>query len=126
WAHVRIADQKVESPVFSVIGQRFISSVNDCAIELHPLINVVHDVIRSLADLEINRLFACGNFEIESERIRLPNPARAGENLASGQESEQSAERRRSELRLASHQIILVATESGPGVMIDVVLDKRD
>ena len=36
------------------------------------------------------------------------------------------AEDRRSELRLAFHQIILVATEGGAGVVIDVVLDERD
>src|SRR5262249_5195775 len=114
----------MESTIFAVIGEWLIARIDDCAVELHPLINVVHDVIRPLAELEVNRLFARWDLEIESERVGLSNSACAGENLAGGQEGEQSPERSRSELCLAPHEVILVATEGSPGVMVDVVLDE--
>ena len=40
--------------IFSVIGQRLIPRVDDRAIELHPLIDVVHDVIGPLAKLKMD------------------------------------------------------------------------
>ena len=64
--------------------------------------------------------------EIEGERIRLTDPPRAGKDLPRGQKSEQRSKNRRRELRLAFHQIILVATKRRPGVVIDVIFDKRD
>ena len=116
----------MEPAIFSIIGQRLVARVDDGAIELHPLVDVVHDVIGALAELKIDRRFRLRRFEIERERIRLPDPARAGENLSRGEKGEQGAEHRRRELRLALHQIILVATKRRAGVMIDVVLDERD
>ena len=90
--HVRIADEKMEPPVFSIIGQRFVARVDDGAIELHPLVDVVHDVVGALAELEIDRGPRLRELEIERERVRLPDAAGAGENLPRGEESEQGAE----------------------------------
>src|SRR5690349_5467789 len=39
--HVRIANEKMESSIFSVVSERFISRIDDGAVELHPLVNVV-------------------------------------------------------------------------------------
>ena len=116
----------MQPPIFPVIGQRLVARIDDGAIELHPLINVVDDVIGALAELEIDLALRLRRLEIERQWIRLPDPPRAGENLARGEKGQQRAENRRRELRLAFHQIILVAAERRAGVMIDVVLDERD
>ena len=125
-AHVRIADEQMQPPIFPIIGQRLVARIDDGAIELHPLVNVVDDVIGALAELEIDLALRLRRLEIERQRIRLPDAPRAGENLARREKGQQGSENRRRELRLASHQIILVATERRAGVMVDVVLDERD
>ena len=125
-AHVGIADEQMEPAIFAIIGQRLVARVDDGAIELHPLINVVDDVIGALAQLKRDRRFRLRRLEIERQRIGLPYSAGAGENLSRREKREQRAEHRRRELRLAFHQIIFVATKRRAGVMIDVVLNKRD
>ncbi len=67
-AHVRIADEQVEAAVFAVIGQRLVARVDDGAVELHPLVNVVDDVIGALGDLEMDRLIVAMLVEFERER----------------------------------------------------------
>ena len=109
---------------FAIIGQRLVARVDNGAIELHPLVDVVDDVIGALAELKIHVHLGLRELEVERERVRLPHPARARENLARGEESQQRAEHRRRELRLALHQVILVAAEGRAGVVIDVVLDE--
>src|SRR5207247_2315239 len=116
----------MQPAILSVISQRLVACVDDGAIKLHPLINVVHDMIGALTKLEINLCFRLRRLEIECQWIRLANSTGASEDLPGSQKSEQSSENRRRELRLPFHQIILVATERGPGVMINIVLDKRD
>src|SRR6266545_5563666 len=116
----------MQPPIFPVIGQRLVARIDDGAIELHPLINVVDDVISALAQLEIHLALRLRLLEIERQWIRLPDAPRSGENLARRQKSQQRSENRRRELRLASHQIILVATKRRPGVIVHVVLDERD
>ncbi len=91
----------MQPPIFSVIGQRLISRVDDGAIELHPLIDVVHDVVGALAELKI---------DLGLRLLRL---------------SKQRSENGRCKLRLSFHQIILMAAKSGAGVMIDIVFNKR-
>ena len=83
-------------------------------------------MVGPLAELKIDRLFRRWHLEIEGEGIGLADPARAGENLARGKKREERAEGRGSELRLALHQVIFMAAEGCPGVMIDVVLDERN
>ena len=116
----------MQPAIFPIIGQRLIARVDDRAVELNPLINVIHDMVGPLAKLKIDRLFRRRHFEIEGEGIGLADPPRAGENLPRGQKGEERAEGRGSELRLALHQVIFMATEGSPGVMIDVVLDERN
>ena len=53
-AHVGIADQQMEPAILSVIGQRLVARIDDGAVELHPLVNVVDDVIGALAELKID------------------------------------------------------------------------
>ena len=123
-AHVRIANEQMESPIFAVIGQRLIPRVDDGAVELHPLVDVVDDMVSALAQLECDRRFRLRRLEIECERIGLPHSAGAGKNLARRKKREQRPENRRRELRLAFHQIIFVATKCRAGVMIDIVLNE--
>src|SRR5437588_12666670 len=113
----------MQSPIFPVIGQRLVAGVDNGAIELHPLINVVDDVIGALAQLEIHLARWLGRLEIERERIRLSNASRAGEDLPGGKKSQQRSKNRRSELGSAPHQIILVPTNRTTVVMVHVVLD---
>ncbi|HEY2614544.1 MAG TPA: hypothetical protein VGI42_02445, partial [Chthoniobacterales bacterium] len=61
----------MKSAIFPVIRQGLIPRIDDGAVELDPLINVVHDVIRALADLKINVDLGLRELEIERERIRL-------------------------------------------------------
>src|SRR5439155_25748270 len=123
---VRVADEQMQAPILPVIGQRFIPRVDDGAIELHPLIDVVHDVIGALAQLKIDLRLLRRRLKIKRQRIGLANTAGAGEDLSRCQKGEQRSKNRRRELRLSFHQVILVATKSGAGVMINVVLDKGD
>ena len=116
----------MQPPIFAIIGQRLVARIDDGAIELHPLVDVVHDVIGALADLKIDLRLRLRHFEIECERIRLTDPARAGEKLSRRKKREKRSQDRRSELRFAPHQIILVATKSRAGVMIDIVFDEAD
>ena len=54
-AHVGIADQEMQPAIFAVIGVRLIAGVDDRAVELHPLVDVVDDVIGALGDLKVHR-----------------------------------------------------------------------
>src|SRR4051794_37624893 len=101
----------MQSAILPVVRERLVARVDDRAVELHPLIDVVHDVIGALADLEIDARIALRDLEIEGERVRLPHPARAGEKLPRGEKGEQRPEDRRRELRLAFHEVVLVTTE---------------
>ena len=116
----------MEPPIFSVIGQRLVARVDDRAIKLHPLIDVVHDVIGALAKLEIDLGFRLRRLEIKRQRIGLTDAAGAGKDLACRQKSQQRSQNWRRELRLPFHQIILMTTKSRASVMIDIVFDKRD
>jgi len=83
-------------------------------------------MISALAKLEIDLCLRLRRLEIKCERIGLTNATRAGKDLPGRQKSKQRAENWRRELCLAFHQIILVATKRGAGVVIDIILDKRD
>jgi hypothetical protein len=123
-AHVGVADEQMKPPIFSVIGQRLIPSVDDGAIELYPLIDVVHDVVGPLAKLELDLPFRLRWLEIERQWIGLADPTGPGKYLPCRQKSKQRSEYWRRELRLPSHQIVLVAPEGGAGMMIDIVFDE--
>src|SRR5438874_2667318 len=116
----------MQPPIFSIIRQWFVARINDSAVELHPLIDVVHDMIGALTKLEIDLCLLLRRLEIKRQRIGLTNAARAGKDLAGRQKSKQCPKNWRRELRLALHQIILVTTKRGARVVIDIIFDKRD
>ena len=116
----------MQSTIFPIVGEGLIAGIDDCPIELHPLVDVIHDVISPLADLEIHVTRPIGQFEIRSERIRLSNPAGTSKNLTGRQERQKRRQYFWSELRFPVHQIIFVAAECRTGVVIDVVLEKGD
>ena len=51
--NVGVAVQQMEPAILSRVGQRFIPGVDDRPVELHPLKQVVVDVVRPLADLKV-------------------------------------------------------------------------
>src|SRR5438477_3349629 len=116
----------MEPPVSPIIRERLVARVDDGAIELHPLVNVVDDVIGALAELKIDVDLGLRELKIERKRVRLPDASGAGENLARGEKGEQRSQDRRSELRFAFHQIILVAAKGRARAVVDVVFDKRN
>src|SRR5438477_12445633 len=81
-AHVGITNEQMESPIFAVIGQRLIARVDDGAVELHPLIDVVDDVVGALTELKRDRRFRLGRLKVECERIGLPYSPSASKNLS--------------------------------------------
>src|SRR5947209_20611436 len=115
----------MQPAIFSVISQWLVACIDDGAIKLHPLINVVHDMIGALTQLKIDLGLRSRRLEIEREWIRLTDAPRPGEDLTRRQESQERSQDRGRELRLPFHQIILVAAKRRAGVMIHVVLDER-
>src|SRR5256885_16929145 len=103
----------MQSPIFPVIGQRFVARVNDGTIELYPLINVVDDVIGALAELKIHLALRLRRLEIERQGIRLSNASRAGKDLPGRPKSPQRSENRRWARRPAPPLRIFLGTESG-------------
>ena len=67
--------------IFSVISQRLIARVDDGAIKLHPLIDIVHNVIGALAELKAYLRLWLGRLKIERERIRLADATGSGKDL---------------------------------------------
>ena len=116
----------MKSPVFSIIGQGLVTCIDDGAIKLHPLVDVVHDMIRTLAQLEIHACFRLRRLEIKRQWIGLTDAAGAREDLSRRQESKKCPQNWRRELRLPLHQIILVTTKRGARVVIDVIFDERN
>src|SRR2546423_12830096 len=106
----------MQSPIFPVIGQRFVARINDGTIELYPLINVVDDVIGALAELKIHLTLRLRRLEIERQRIRLSNASRAGKDLAGRQKSQQRSENRRGKMGPPPPQKNFAATPSGTRV----------
>ena len=114
----------MQPPVFAVIRVRLVAGVDDGPVELHPLVDVVYDVIGALRDLEVDRRRVAAGFPVEGKGIGLAHPARASEDLPRGEKREQRVQRGRVELHLAAHEVVLMAAESRAGVVIDVVLEK--
>ena len=82
-------------------------------------------MIGPLTELEIDALKRRQRLDFMRRRVRLPYAARTGKNLPSRQEREQRIKRLGRKLRLAAHQVILVAPKRRARVMVHVVLQKR-
>src|SRR5260370_41831562 len=87
WTHVGVSNQKMQPTVLTIVGQRLIACVDDRSVELYPLVNVVDDVICSLADLKWNVSRPIGNLKVKFEWIRVADPPRAGKDLARRQKT---------------------------------------
>src|SRR5947207_12193672 len=98
----------MEPAIFPVIGERLIARVDDGAVELDPLVDVVDNVVGALAELEIDVGLRLRELEIERERVRLPHPSSSCENLAGREKSEERPQDRRREPRILLHQILYV------------------
>ena len=71
----------MQPAIFSVISKGFVARVDDGAIKLYPLINVVHNVIGALTELKIDLGLRLRRLEIECEWIRLSDSAGASKDL---------------------------------------------
>ena len=71
----------MQPAIFSVISQWLVACIDDGAIKLHPLINVVHDMIGALTQLKIDLGLRLRRLEIEREWIRLTDAPRPCEDL---------------------------------------------
>src|SRR4030088_1683758 len=116
----------MQPAIFAVIGQRLVARIDDGAIELHPLVDVVDDVIGALAQLKNDMWFRRRRLEVEGQRVGLSDSSGPGEDLPRREKSKKRPEHRRRELRLTFHQIILMTTERRAGVVVDIVLDEGD
>ena len=74
-AHVRIANEQMQAAILAVIGQRFVTGIDDRAVELHPLVDVVHDVVGTLRNLKVHRLIVAAVVKLEGEGIGLADAA---------------------------------------------------
>ncbi len=125
-AHVGVADQQVQATIFPVIGQRLVAGVDNRAVELHPLVDVVDDVIGALGNLEPDRTRPARTVKLERQRVRLAHPPGTGKDLARGQERQQPTQDLRRELRATFHQVVLVTAERRAGMVIDVVFQETN
>ncbi len=66
----------MQPAVFPVIGQRLVPRVDDRAVELDPLVDVVDDVIGALGNLEPDRTRPARAVKLERQRVGLASPAR--------------------------------------------------
>src|SRR5215831_6215000 len=111
----------MQATIFAIVCKRLIAGVDDRPIKLHPLVDIVHDVIGTLADLKVDATRPIRHFEIERERICLSNASSPGENLTRREKGKQRTEYFRSKLGFPVHKIILMAAEGSSGVVIDIV-----
>jgi len=84
-----ITDEQVEPPIFAIICQRLVSSVDDGSIELHPLINIVYDMIGPLADLKRNMPWRSGTSKSNASGLACPTLPAPEKICRVGQEREQ-------------------------------------
>ena len=71
-AHVGVADEQMQAAILAIVGQRLVARVDDRAVELHPLVDVVDDVIGALADLEIGPALAAGGSKSKASGLACP------------------------------------------------------
>src|SRR3954462_11417974 len=114
----------MQPAILPVIRERLVARIDNGAVKLDPLVNVVDDMVGALAQLELDRDFRLGQLEIERQRVCLPDAAGARKNLPGGKKREEGAEDWRRKLRLPFHQIILVTAERRAGGVVDVVFDE--
>jgi hypothetical protein len=83
-------------------------------------------MVGALAKLKVDLRLSLRRLEIKREWIGLTDAAGTGKDLPSRQKSKQRSKNWWRELRLPFHQVILMTTKRGAGVVIDIVFDKRD
>src|SRR5437899_1703716 len=113
----------MEAAILARVGQWLITSVNNGAIVLHPLEEIILDVIRPLADLKQRRFLALHDFAAKARGPNRADAPRPGEQNPEGEESEQREDVFLVERCLAIERVVLVTAEGGAGVMVHVVAD---
>ena len=116
----------MQAAVFPRIGEGFVARVDNGAVELHPLKQVVIDVIRALADLEMAVGAVPQQIPAQLRAGRRTDPARAGEEQTQRQKREQSEYVVLRQGGGTPDEIIFVAAERRAGVMVHVVANEVD
>ena len=101
----------MEAAVFPRVGQRFVAGVDDGAIELHPLEEIIVDVVRPLADLKMAVRTVAQQVAAQLSARSRTDPPGPGKEQAQGQKREQGENVAFGERRGTAHEVILVAAE---------------
>src|SRR5256886_2831543 len=116
----------MESAVFPRVRQRFVARVDDGAVELLPFKQVVIDILRALADLEMAVGAVPQQTAAQLRARSRTDPARSGEEQTQRQKRQQCQHVVLRQWSGPAHEVVFMATEGRAGVMVHVVADEAD
>src|SRR5258708_1039981 len=116
----------METAILARVGEWFIASVNDGAVVLHPLEEIILDVIGALADLKKGGFLALHDFSAKSRRPNRADSPRAGKQNPKCQEGEERKHVLFVKRRFAVERVVFVTAKGRAGVMVHVVADETD
>ena len=122
FGHVRVADEQMQPPIETPVGQGLVAGVDDRPTELDPLVDFGDDVISPLRDL-VGNLIAILAAVLENIGVTA-DAARAGKDLSSDEKRQNGRQQNLGERHVPAHEVIFVTTEGGAGIVIDVVLEE--
>jgi hypothetical protein len=118
--------KKMEAPIFPRIGERFVPSINDRAIKLHPLKKIVVDIVRALADLKMA-------ISSMTQKVAAKFRTRGGTDSACTHKQLTQSKKRQQRQNVCLSQrsgtpdeVIFVATKCRTGIVIDIITDEAD
>ena len=84
-----LAVKQMEAAVFARVRERFITRIDNRAVELHPLEQIVVDIIGALADLEMAVRAVAQEVAAQLRAGRRPHPPRADKKLPQSEEGQE-------------------------------------
>src|SRR4026207_1632021 len=127
----------MNAPVLIRVGQRLISGIDDRAVLLHPLKEIVHNIVSALRDLKREESLLSvpmARASRHKESIHL-NPAAlrtscadtpgSGKDLPGNEEGHKGSEAAPGKGKAPRDEIVLVRPKGRVGLMIHIVLDER-
>ena len=128
---VGVAEEEVQAAEAAVVGEGLVARVDEGAVELDPLVDVVDDVVGALGDLVFDGGAAGGGGDaaglpVEGGAVGFADATGAGVDLAGGEEGEEGGDVGFVEFGGALDEVVFVAAEGGAGVVVDVVFDEGD
>src|SRR5436190_9131910 len=116
----------MKAAILTGIGKRFITRINDRAVELHPFEQIVVDVIRALADLEMTISPRTAQVAAKFRAGRGADATGANVKLPEGQKGEQRKHVAFGQRRGTANEVILMAAEGRAGIVIDVIANEAN